>query len=231
MTEASPAPRATATTLDYYLLSPVDTDTSPTGLLIEEFVLADDLSALRLRSAGWTSTDGGWWSSAAFAQRLRTDPKLRARVEAVTRSGAEATYRRLGCGALPDEGALRGHFRDDVSLASGNQLRLGVGEEVHRVLFAGALDADRLAHLRASLHIGGGTDPSGARPGVVGTGRLRINATDFRWDLRSVGGGVAWCIDVTCEPARGEALRSLLRHLTDVARRHGLLPATIECLS
>lgn len=231
MTEASPTLRATAPALEYYLLYPVDAEAPPIGLLIEEFVLADDLSAVRLCSAGWTPADGGWWSLAAFAQALRMDPDLRARVKAVTRCDAEATYRRLGGGALPDEEALRGYFRDDIPLAAGAPLRLGVGPGVHRVLFAGELDAERLAHLGASLRIGGGRDWDGARPGVVGTGRLRVNDTDFRWELRRVGGGVAWCIDVTSEPASNEALRSLLRQLTDVARHHGLIPTTIECLS
>jgi hypothetical protein len=69
----------------------------------------------------------------------------------------------------------------------------------------------------------------GPRPGVVGTGRLRVNETNFHYDLRRVS-GVVWCIDVTSEPAAGDALRWLLRQLTDAARRNGLVPVTIDRL-
>ncbi|MFG1677422.1 hypothetical protein [Micromonospora sp. NPDC049282] len=221
MIEASVPPAAVTSTLDYYLLGPA----SPCGLLVEEFELADDLSATRLRTAGWTPADG-WWSSAAFARAVRADPDVRARVRAVTRADAAATYRRLGGGALPDEETLRGRFRDDVPLAATAPLRLGLGPAVHRVLFAGGLDADRLTALRAALRLDGMADP-----GVVGTGRLRVDGTTLRWDLRRVGGGVAWCLDVTAEPADREALRPLLRRLTGVVRGHGLVPATIDCLA
>ncbi|MFE9691847.1 hypothetical protein [Micromonospora sp. NPDC005806] len=53
-------------------------------------------------------------------------------MEAVARSDAQTTYRRLGGGTLPDEEVRRGYFRDDVPLATGEQLRLGVGQEVHK---------------------------------------------------------------------------------------------------
>lgn len=213
-------PVAVTSTLDYYLLGPA----APHGLLVEEFELADDLSATRLRTAGWTPADGGWWSSAAFARAVRADPDVRARLRAVTRVDAAETYRRLGGGALPDEETLRGHFRDDVPLAGAAPLRLGVGPAVHRVLFAGGLDVARLAALRAALRLDGSTDH-----GVVGTGRLSVDGTAFRWDLRRAG-GVAWCLDVTADPLDRQALRPLLGRLTDVVRRHGLIPATVECL-
>ncbi|WBB71214.1 hypothetical protein O7602_15740 [Micromonospora sp. WMMD1128] len=209
-------------TLDYYLLGPA----APVGLLVEEFELADDLSATRLRTAGWTPADGGWWSAAAFTRAVRANPDVRARVRAVTRADAEETYRRLGGGVLPDDDALRDRFRDDVPLAATAPLRLGFGPAVHRVLFAGDLDAERLTGLRVALRLDGGTDP-----GVVGTGRLHLDGTALRWDLRRVGGGVAWCLDVTAEPLDREALRPLLHRLTDVVRRHGLIPATIECFT
>ncbi|MEV0002904.1 hypothetical protein AB0H28_11520 [Micromonospora sp. NPDC050980] len=216
MTEA-PVP----STLDYYLLDPA----TPVGLLVEEFDLAEDLSATRLRTAGWTPADGGWWSSAAFARAVRADPNVRARVRAVTRADAEETYRRSGGRVLPDEETLRGHFRDDVPLAAVAPLRLGVGPAVHRVLFAGGLDAAPLAALRRALRLDGST-----AAGVVGTGRLRVDDVTLRWDLRRVGGGVAWCLDVTAEPLDRTVVRPLLRRLIDVVRRHGLVPATVECL-
>ncbi|MCW3815072.1 hypothetical protein ONA91_11455 [Micromonospora sp. DR5-3] len=215
-------------TLDYYLLQAEADEVEATGLLVEEFVLADDLSAARLRSAGWTPADGGWWSSAAYARAVRTDPRLRARLAAVDRATAEATYRRLGGGNLPDEDELRDRFRDDVPLATGAPLRLSAGPDVHRILFAGELDDRRLARLGALLRL---DDPDGARPGVVGTGRLRVNDTNVRWDLRRVGGGIAWCLDVTAEPAGGDGLPWVLRQLIGVARGHGLIPATIERLA
>lgn len=223
--------RVSATNLDYYLLHAEADHVQTTGLLVEEFVLDHDLSATRLRSAGWTAVDGGWWSSAAFAQAVRTDPQLRARLTATDRPTAEATYRELGGGTLPDEETLRGHFRDDVPLASGAPLRLGARPHVHRVLFAGELGAQQIARLSGLLRLDDAPSPDGARPGVVGTGRLRVNDTIFRWDLRRVGDGIAWCIDITSEPADDKALRWLLRELIDAARGHGLVPATIDRLS
>ncbi|MEO3777519.1 hypothetical protein ABGB16_11870 [Micromonospora sp. B11E3] len=231
MTTGTPTRRASTTTLDYYVLHSEADDGQPAGLLVEEFLLGDDLSATRLRSAGWTPADGGWWSSAAFARALRTDPRLRARLAATDRPTAEAVHRRLGGGPLPDEETLRGHFRDDVPLASAAPLRLGAGPVVHRVLFAGELDSRQVELLGAALRLGAARNPDVTRPGVVSTGRLRVNDTNFRWDLRRVGGGVAWCVDVTSEPAGDDALRWLLRQLVGLARRHGLVPATIDRLS
>lgn len=216
--------------LDYYLLRAETDRAEVTGLVVEEFVLADDLSAARLRSAGWTPADGGWWSSAAYARAVRTDPRLRARLAAVDRATAAAAYHRLGGGDLSGEEELRGHFRDDVPLASGAPLRLGAGPDLHRILFAGDLDQRRMTGLRALLRLADPGSPDGARPGVIGTGQLRVNDTNVRWDLRRVG-GLAWCIDVTSEPASGDALRWVLRQLVGVARSHGLVPATIERLS
>ncbi|MFI2713577.1 hypothetical protein ACH495_25980 [Micromonospora sp. NPDC018662] len=223
MTAAPVTSSAVTFALDYYLLCPADAPVAPLGLLVEEFVLADDLSATRLRTAGWTRADGGWWSSAAFAHAVRADPDVRARLRAVGRADAEEAYLRSGGGALPDEDVLRCHFRDDVPLATVAPLRLGDGPPVWRVLFAGELDDGRLAALRTALRLDAGTGH-----GLAGTGRLRVDGTMFRWDLRRVGGGVAWCLDVTAEPAHRDALRPLLRRLTDVVRRHGLVPATIE---
>ncbi|MEU2614709.1 hypothetical protein ABZ570_24465 [Micromonospora sp. NPDC007271] len=240
MTTEAPPRRANTGTLDYYLLHAEADDARPIGLLVEEFLLADDLSATRLRSAGWTAeafaatghlgagalpTGDGWWSSAAFARAVRTDRHLRARLAATDRTTAEATYHRLGGGTLPRDEALRGHFRDDVPLASGAPLRLGAGTDVHRVLFAGELDDRRLASLSALLRLAA---PAGTRPGVIGTGRLRVNDANARWDLRRVGG--AWCIDVTSTPAGGDGLRWLLRQLTEAARGQGLVPVTIDRL-
>lgn len=226
MSATSVTSSAVTPAFDYYLLCPPGAPVAPLGLLVEEFVLADDLAATRLRTAGWTPADGGWWSSAAFARAVRADPGVRGRLRAVTRAAAEEVYLRLGGGTLPDEDVLRGHFRDDVPLATVAPLRLGGGPPVWRVLFAGELDNERLAGLRTALRLSDGTGP-----GVAGTGRLRVDDTTFRWDLRRVGGGVAWCLDMTAEPAQPDALRPLLRRLTDVVRRHGLVPATIECFA
>ncbi|WP_431931531.1 hypothetical protein [Micromonospora sp. RP3T] len=226
MSATSVTSSAVTSAFDYYLLCPAGAPVAPLGLLVEEFVLADDLAATRLRTAGWTPAGGGWWSSAAFTRAVRADPGVRARLRAVTRADAEEAYLRSGGGTLPDEDVLRGHFREDVPLATVAPLRLGGGPPVWRVLFAGELDDERLAGLRTALRLSDGTGP-----GVAGSGRLRANDATFRWDLRRVGGGVAWCLDVTAEPAHRDALGPLLRRLSDVVRRHGLVPATIECFA
>lgn len=231
MITETPTRPASATNLHYYLLHAEANHVQATGLLVEEFVLDHDLSATRLCSAGWTAVDGGWRSSAAFAQAVRADPQLRSRLTATDRPTAEATYRELGGGTLPDEETLRGQFHDDLPLSFGAPLRLGTRPHIHRVLFAGELGARQIASLSGLLRLDDAPRPDGARPGVAGTGRLRVNDTIFRWDLRRVGDGIAWCIDVTSERADDRALRWLLRELTDAARRHGLVPATIDRLS
>ncbi|MGK5518223.1 hypothetical protein ACSNN9_02590 [Micromonospora sp. URMC 107] len=231
MTPVTPTLPASTAMLHYYLLQAGGgEDTTGAGLLVEEFVLDDDLSAVRLRGACWTAADAGWWSSAAFVRAVRTDRRLRSRLTAVNRPGAEAAYGRLGGGTLPDEDTLRRHFSDDVPLAAGAPLRLGTGPAVHRVLFAGEPDGDAIARLSALLRLGAAPGTDVTEPGVVGTGRLRVNDTNHLWRLRRVG-GVAWSIDVTSDPAGGEGLRWVLRQLTDVARGHGLVPTTIERLS
>ncbi|MER7418461.1 hypothetical protein ABT346_17045 [Micromonospora peucetia] len=231
MAPVTPTLPASTAMFHYYLLQASGgEDATGAGLLVEEFVLDDDLSAVRLRSACWTSADAGWWSSAAFVRAARTDPRLRSRLTAVNRPGAEAAYGRLGGGALPDEDTLRRHFSDDVPLAAGTPLRLGAGPAVHRVLFAGEPDGDAIARLSALLRLGAAPGADVTQPGVVGTGRLRVNDTNHLWHLRRVG-GVAWSIDVTSDPAGGDGLRWVLRQITDVARCHGLVPATIERLS
>ncbi|MEH1101787.1 hypothetical protein [Micromonospora sp. CPCC 205561] len=229
MTTRIPTPRSSTATLDYYLLHAGADDGRAAGLLVEEFVLDDDLCAVGLRSAGWTAAERDWWSSAAFARAVRTQPGLRARTTAVDRRAAEAAYRGLGGGTLPDEETLRGHFRDDAPLAPRAPLRLGAGPGVHRILFAGEPDDHRIARLSARLRLTGAPPPDAVPPGAVATGRLRVNDTELRWDLRRVG-GIAWCIDVTSAPAGGDALRWLLRQLVGVARGHGLVPATVERL-
>ncbi|MEV0155150.1 hypothetical protein AB0H57_15595 [Micromonospora sp. NPDC050686] len=223
---------ASASALDYYLLRSDGAHGQPAGLLVEEFVLTDDLRADRLRGAGWTPADGGWWSSAGFARAIRADPRVRARLTATDRATARETYRRLGGGTLPDEPALRGRFHDDLPLAAAAPpLSLNGGPPVHRVLFAGDLDDRQAARLGGLLRMNRAAGPDGADPGVVSTGRLRVNDSTFGWQLRRVAGGLAWCIDVTSEPGDQEALRWLLRQLVGVARGHGLVPATIDRLS
>src|SRR5205823_10028870 len=75
--------------LDYYLIGPDD------GIVVEEFVLADDHTVVGLRSTGWTPADRRWWSSAEFSRTMRADPALRARVVAASRAEVEIAYRCL----------------------------------------------------------------------------------------------------------------------------------------
>jgi hypothetical protein len=196
--------------LDYYLVD-------QSGILVEEFVLGGDDAAVAIDSAGWT--DGRWWSSAAFSMGLRGDPHLRARVVPAGRDEARAAYRRLGGGELPDEATLRGYFADPAPLHASAPLRLDVTpvpdgyreRRVYRVLFAGDLDADGLAALV----------PGGARRSTAGD--------EFTWQLRRIGSGVAWCVDLTaCLNGDPVGVRPLLRELTSAARGQGLIPVTIE---
>jgi hypothetical protein len=243
----------TPESLDYYLILPqtagggtpgrepsadpeAEPAARPEAVVVEELVLAEDGSAVGLDSAGWSPGAGGWWSSAASSRAMRTDPDLRRRVAAVDRQAAQSAYRQLGGGALPEEEALRSHFRDRAPLATSAPLRLTPtpqDKRVYRILFANELSPYGLANLGAAWQMridGDGADPQ-AR--IVGTAHLRINDAAFTWELRRVGPGVAWCLDLTADlgGGSGDVIRPLLRGLTTLMRRQGLLPVTIERFS
>ncbi|WP_327108241.1 hypothetical protein [Nonomuraea glycinis] len=217
--------------LDYILLPEAD------GILVEELVLAGDGTATGLDSAGWRAAGGGWWSSAAYARELRTDAGLRGRVVAVRRREAESVYRRLSGAELPDEATLRTFFHDRLPLAGSPPLVLtppqppdGFHEvRVYRVLFAGDLGQDSLPRLREVWRMAL-ADP---RERVVGTAESRVAGDWFTWDVRRIGPGTAWCLDLTARlgSESDTAVRPLLRELTVVMRAEGLIPVTIERFS
>ncbi|MFB9893798.1 hypothetical protein [Planobispora takensis] len=236
-------PYGSRSPLDYYLVMPGPgqaggPEAPVDGIVVEEFVLADDHTATGLDSAGWSVTDGTWWSSAAFSRDMRTDPALRDRVLAVHRRTAEAVYRRIGGEDLPGEAALRARFRDRLPLDDSAPLLLGsprVPEgfrerRVYRVLFAGDLDAERLRRLRDlwSMEPAGGCADPTAR--VAGTARMRAGHDTLTWDLRRIGPGTAWCLDLTAclGGSSDDGVGSLLRELTAAMRHARLIPVTIE---
>jgi hypothetical protein len=231
--------------LDYYLVFPESGDrpavAQPAGLVVEEFVFAEDHSAAGLNSAGWTPTDGTWWSSAAFSRGMRADPDLRARVFPVDRDAAELAHHRLGGGALPDEKTLRARFHDYQSLAGPPPLRLGpprapdgyADKRLYRLLFAKALNGDGLAALRARWRLTLAEDFADPRSRVVGTAQLHAAGDAFTWDLRRIGPDLAWSVDVTAYlgGGAGSALGPLLRELRAAMRQQGLIPVTVERFS
>ncbi|GAB3986465.1 hypothetical protein [Plantactinospora veratri] len=77
-----------------------------------------------------------------------------------------------------------------------------------------------------------GQGGTGVLTGVVGTARRRVGADAFTWELRRIGAGAAWCLDLTADLAgsRDDAVGPLLRELTTAARIAGLIPVTIERL-
>lgn len=68
---------------------------------------------------------------------------------------------------------------------------------------------------------------------MIGTAHLAVADDLFTWDLRRIGPGVAWCLDLTAYlgGSSGEAIGPVLRELTTVMRQHGLIPMTIERFS
>ncbi|WP_203887213.1 hypothetical protein [Planotetraspora kaengkrachanensis] len=237
-----PAAAAVAGALDYYLVLPErrDDGTPADGIVVEEFVLGGDHTAIGLDCAGWTAADGQWWSSAAFSRGMRGEPDLRRRVAAVPRRDAEAVYRRLGGGELPSETELRSLFRDREPLGE-PPLLLGSPDvpdgfhdrRLYRVLFAGELAGEGLAHLLAGWRMTPPGDFADPRARVAGTARLSVAGDLFSWDLRRIGPGVAWCLDLTaCLAGPSDAaVRPLLRQLTTAMRYEGLIPVTIERFS
>jgi hypothetical protein len=246
--------------LDYYLILPETlsgsvgaagrqpagrgVEVSPEGIVVEEFVLAEDFSAVGLHSTAWTPVPGpadDWWGSAALSRGMRVDPALRARVIPVGRDDAGAAYRRLGGGELPDEPTLRTRFDHYEPLAESAPLRLGSGDvpdgfadrRVYRILFAKELDTGRLSDLMARWGMAPADDRSAAAARVVGTASRRICGDVFTWDLRRIGAAIAWCVDLTAHLVDGSADRigPVLRELRTDARRQGLIPVTVERFS
>jgi hypothetical protein len=228
--------------LDYYLIFADAGDrergVQPCGIVIEEFVLRDDYTAAGLDSAGWTPASGTWWSSSAFSRGIRTDPKLRSRVVPVCRRGVEIAYDLLGGGELPDDAILRTYFHDREPLSAPATLRLrperappGFGEKrVYRILFAKELDERGLANLWSVWQLEPVDDPADPQARVVGRARLTVADHAFMWELRRVGPGIAWCVDVTAVLGDGSvsAVGVLLHDLRVLMREQGLIPITIE---
>ncbi|WP_433266636.1 hypothetical protein ACQPWR_03780 [Micromonospora vinacea] len=224
-------------TLDYYLVLPRlgDPATTVEGIVVEEFTRHHDFTTTGLDSAAWTP-EAGWWSSAALSRGMRTDPEVLARVLPVSRRKAEEVYRALGGGQLPDESVLRTHFLDHHPIAAAPPLRLGPAQppagfherRVYRVLFAKDLRAEQLASLRTTWRT-----PAGGTSTAAASGRLDTGADRVTWDLRRVGHHLAWALDVTVllSTDAAEAVGSTVTDLTNVLRRHGLIPVTTERFS
>jgi hypothetical protein len=212
--------------LDYYAIDRLGSRAA--GILIEEFRFDEDRAAVRLSGTMWTVADHQWSSSRGFSRAIRADAITRARVSAVEREEAEALFARLGGGDLPAEAALHGRFGAGEPFAS-PQLRLTAGVSgirVYRLLFAN--EPRSVAELTAiwSLRYTGDTR-------IAGTAERCIGPDAFRWDLRRIGPGVAWCVDLTVHLGGPDdcAIGPLLRELTGVMRGQGLIPVTIERFS
>ncbi|WP_018801945.1 hypothetical protein [Salinispora arenicola] len=158
--------------LDYYLLyaAPATGGTPAEfeGILAEEFLLAEDHSAVGLVSAGWAVRDRRWCDASVTSQRVRADAGLRRRVVPVDRATAAASYRESCGDELPSEATLRAHFADRPAARMPAALRLSTPEarpgfretRVYRILFANDLSPDGLAALCASWRMAAtGTSP------------------------------------------------------------------------
>ncbi|MCK2220124.1 hypothetical protein MF672_040960 [Actinomadura sp. ATCC 31491] len=214
--------------MDYYLISTSAHDRSPAGVLVEEFVLCEDFTAAGIDSAEWGSETGEWLAAPEVSRLIRSDGALRSRVTPVSRSEARDAYAGLGGGELPEEEELRGHFRRRQPLPAAAPLRLGSGAAQarrYRILFAGELGADGLAGAQAALRL----EPTGD-PRVVGKASGSAGGHGFTWELRRIGAGIAWCVDVTVRVGTGSlgTLGALLHHHRQAVREQGLIPVTIE---
>ncbi|MGN9841180.1 hypothetical protein ACTMTI_23940 [Nonomuraea sp. H19] len=214
--------------MDYYLISTSAGDRSPAGVLVEEFVLGEDYTAAGIDSAEWGSATGVWSAAPEVSRAIRTDAALRARVTPVGRRSAYDTYARLGGGELPDEDRLRTFFRRRQPLPAAAPLNLGTSpakSRRYRILFAGELGADGLANASQALRL----EPTGD-PRVVGKASGSAGGHGFTWELRRIGAGIAWCVDVTARLGTGPvaALGALLHHHRQAIREQGLIPVTVE---
>ncbi|MDP9842639.1 hypothetical protein [Streptosporangium lutulentum] len=226
------------TSLDYYLVFAGADDRGrgapPSGNLIEEFLLCDDYTAAGLDSVEWTPATGAWRDSPASSRGIRVDPLLRERVVAVSRREAGDAYTMLGGGELPREASIRGLFHDGQPLPAAAPLDLGPpgggGPRLYRILFAGELGERGLANLWQALRLEPAGDPADPRTRVVGTATATVVGHVLTWELRRIGPGIAWCLDVTVRLGTGpsSAVGALLHHHRQAIREQGLIPVTIE---
>ncbi|TMR24404.1 hypothetical protein ETD86_04530 [Nonomuraea turkmeniaca] len=214
--------------MDYYLISTSAYDRSPAGVLVEEFVLCEDFTAAGIDSAEWGSETGEWLAAPEVSRAIRANGALRSRVTPVSRQDARDAYAYLGGGELPEEDRLREHFRRRQPLPTSSPLHLGSAPAKarrYRILFAGELGADGLAAAQAALRL----EPTGdAR--VVGKASGSVSGHGFTWELRRIGAGIAWCVDVTVRLGAGPlaTLGALLHHHRQAIREQGLIPVTVE---
>lgn len=220
--------------LDYYLIYAAGRGrgTLPLGILVEEFVLCDDYTAAGIDCAEWTAECGEWRESPGSSRAIRADPALRDRVLPVTRRDARETYSMLGGGALPEEAELRAFFRYRQALPAAAPLDLGGSRSAqtrrYRILFAGELGERGLANVSTVLRLEPPRENPRAR--IAGTATATADGHTFTWELRRIGPGIAWCLDVTVRLSAGPlaAIGALLHHHRQAIRGQGLIPVTIE---
>ncbi|MGP3910046.1 hypothetical protein [Nonomuraea sp. 10N515B] len=195
---------------------------------MEEFVLGEDFTAAGIDSAEWGSETGAWLAAPEVSRAIRSDGALRRRVMPVDRRDARDAYAYLGGGELPQEDRLRDFFRRRQPLPASAPLHLGTAPAKarrYRILFAGELGADGLAKAQAVLRL----EPTGD-PRVVGKASGSAGGHGFTWELRRIGAGIAWCVDVTVRLGAGPLamLGALLHHHRQAVRGQGLIPVTVE---
>jgi hypothetical protein len=183
-----------------------------------------------LGGAIWAAGDDRWRGAGSFGRILRTNEELHGMVTPVRRERAAAVYAGLGGGALPGPGELRERFGKWVRFANAAPLRLGADDppdgflekRIYRVLFAKEPRAAQLTELSAAWR--GSTD--GGMPSGIG----RAGEHLFSWNLRRVGRGIAWGLDVTVllRGENAELAGAVLRKLTADVRERGLIPVTTE---
>jgi hypothetical protein len=187
-------------------------------LLAEEFILAEDCTTVGLRGARWSTVDGQWRPATDLSRSLRTDPARRGTARAVH----------------PDASLPAPAFADEyLPLPVSPPLRLrphdGTDRRVYRLLFANDLSAGSIEALRSHWR----SSPPTGDPHVFASADRRVGADVFSWNLRRIGGRIAWCVDLTVVgtgSATG-AVGPVLRELGTDLRRHGMLPVTVERFS
>lgn len=209
--------------MDYYLLA-------GDAILVEEFAYGEDHVTVGLAGAMWAAGDDRWRGTGSFGRSLRTDKDLLAMLTPIRRERAAALFRDLDGGTLPTDLELRSRFGDWVRFTNAAPLRLGPDDtphgyaekRVYRVLFAKEPRAAQLAELSAAWR--------GTAPGGLPAGKGRAGDHEFTWNLRRVGRGIAWGLDVTMllSADRVEIAGAVLRKLTTDVRESGLIPVTTE---
>ena len=225
--------------LDYYRVAAAESARAE-AILVEELVLRDDGTAIGIDSVLWTAVSRAWQAASEFSRDLRIEracangsgPSTARPPRPCSGCSAGTSCRTRRCCGPGSATSCRCRPRPCCGSGRGRR-RPGFRERrVYRILFAGELDRGGLRCLRTRWlldPVEPAADPTGQ---IAGRARRTVDDHELVWELRRVGAGLGWAVDVTADLADAPVAAALavLRELRQQARAEGLVPVTVERL-